>query len=53
MEDQKVECEITGLHNLLYKAIDYSDLKAAQGVKPDQAESNPDRQTSESEAPSS
>lgn len=30
VEDQEVDCEIVGLHDLLYKAIDYSDVKARQ-----------------------
>jgi Fe-S oxidoreductase len=37
MEDQKVDCEIVGLHNLLYQAIDYAELKKRQAVAPDEA----------------
>jgi Fe-S oxidoreductase len=33
MEDQKVDCEIVGLHDLLYKAIDFSELRKKQGVE--------------------
>ncbi len=39
VEDQKVDCEIVGLHDLLYKAIDYSELKRQQGVESDEAPS--------------
>ncbi len=30
MDDQNVDCEIVGLHDLLYKAIDYSGVKKTQ-----------------------
>jgi len=53
MEDQQVGCEIVGLHDLLYKAIDYSELKRKQGVEPEQVESKADGETTASEAVSS
>ncbi len=52
MEDQKVDCEIVGLHDLLYKAIDYTELKQKQGVT-DQAEEQAGEETAASEASSS
>jgi len=52
MEDQKVDCEIVGLHDLLYKAIDYSELKKKQGVEADEAESEPDSDVTAPEAAS-
>ncbi|MBN1341352.1 MAG: (Fe-S)-binding protein [Phycisphaerae bacterium] len=50
MEDQKVDCEIVGLHDLLYKAIDYSVIKERQGIS-DQAP-EPDAEAAASEAAS-
>ena len=53
MEDQQIECEIVGLHNLLYKAIDYSELKEKQGVEPEQTEGRVEGEKTVSEAASS
>ncbi len=50
MEDQQVDCEIVGLHDLLYKAIDYSELKKAQGIEPDKKELEEGARTSEGAA---
>ncbi len=50
MEDQQVDCEIVGLHDLLYKAIDYSDLKKRQGVEPAAAENEDEAESPVSEA---
>jgi Fe-S oxidoreductase len=36
IEDQEVDCEIVGLHDLLYKAIDYAELKRKQNVEPEE-----------------
>ena len=53
MEDQKVDCEIVGLHDLLYKAIDYSELRERQGVAPAETEGDADdEQVGASEAAS-
>ncbi|MFH1418161.1 MAG: (Fe-S)-binding protein [Planctomycetota bacterium] len=53
MEDQAVDCEIVGLHDLLYNAIDYSELKREQGIEPDETGNDTDRETTTSEAASS
>ncbi len=53
MEDQQVECEIVGLHDLLYKAIDYSGLKSKQGTEPEPAEREAEGAETASEAASS
>ena len=50
VEDQKVDCEIVGLHDLLYKAIDYSELKKKQGAEPGGTEKEADTEMSASEA---
>ncbi len=42
MEDQEVDCEIAGLHDLIYKAIDYTELKGRRDVEPDEAETKDD-----------
>jgi len=41
MEDQNVDCEIVGLHDLLYKAIDYSQLEKSQSIQADGVEREP------------
>jgi Fe-S oxidoreductase len=38
MEDQQVGCEIVGLHDLLYRAIDYAQIKKRQGAEPRETE---------------
>lgn len=50
VEDRQVECEIVGLHDLLYKAIDYSDLKKVEGVESDRIDPAAEKQKSTPEA---
>jgi Fe-S oxidoreductase len=53
MEDQKVDCEIVGLHDLLYKAIDYSKLKKKRDDEPEQAKEPGEEESVTSEVASS
>ena len=52
VEDQNVDCQIVGLHDLLYKAIDYAELKRRQGVEPKEVQNEEEVESTVSEATS-